>query len=56
MGAGPGPEALGISPAQIDQQDAQGIAKYLPVLEYEANLPGSMAGSRMYVNLIKANA
>jgi hypothetical protein len=56
MGPGPGPEALGISPQQVEQQDASGISKNLPFLEYVANLPDSAQGSRMYVNLLKANS
>lgn len=56
MGSGPGPEALGISPGQVEQQDVNSLSKYLPVLEYVSNLPGAQAGSRMFVNLLKANS
>lgn len=55
MGPGPGPEALGISPQQVEQADASNISKNLPFLEFVANLPDANQGSRMYVNLLKAN-
>ena len=50
-GAGPGPEALGLPNQEAD--DVQQLAKYLPVFEYMANQPGSMAASRNLVRSIK---
>lgn len=55
LGPGPGPEALGIAPKQIVNQDVSGkVSQYLPILEAMANMPDALPGSRMYVNLIKA--
>lgn len=55
IGAGPGPEALGISPQQVVAGDADKVSKYLPVLDMVANMPDSLPGSRLMVNLIRAN-
>jgi hypothetical protein len=54
-GPGAGPEALGISPAQVAQQDVSKLSPYLPILEFVANLPTSSPGSRMFVNYLKGN-
>lgn len=54
-GLGPGPEALGISPAQVAQQDVSKLSAYLPILEFVANLPTSSPGSRLFVNYLKGN-
>lgn len=54
-GPGAGPEALGISPAQVAQQDVSKLAAYLPILEFVANLPTSSPGSRLFVNYLKGN-
>jgi hypothetical protein len=57
MGPGPGPESLGIAPQQIVNQDVSGkLSQYLPILEAMANMPDALPGSRMFVNLIKAQA
>lgn len=55
MGAGPGPEALGIAPQQVLRGDADKLAQYLPVLEFAANSPDALPGARLFVNTIKAN-
>lgn len=56
MGAGVGPEALGLSNPmeQADREDAQRLLQYLPVLEFVANRPGSSAAMRAMVRQIKA--
>ena len=59
LGAGPGLESLGIQTApdpmtNIDRQDAQRLAAYLPVWEYWANQPGASDAMRAYVRSIKA--
>jgi hypothetical protein len=55
LGAGAGPEALGIAPQQILRGDADKLARYLPVLEFAANAPDSLPGARLFVNTLKAN-
>lgn len=55
LGLGPGPEALGIAPAQVAQQDVSALSAYLPVLEFVANLPTSSPGSRLFVNYLKGS-
>jgi hypothetical protein len=51
LGAGPGSEALNISPQQ--DQDIQRLVKYLPVLEHMANQPGASAAARNAVRELK---
>lgn len=53
LGAGAGPEALGISPAQIEQQDVSKTQTWLPFLEMVANMPDALPGARMLVNSLK---
>lgn len=55
MGAGPGPEVLGLkSESDLYAEDKAKLAAYLPVLEYRANLPNAMPSLRAYVRKIKA--
>lgn len=56
MGDGIGPEALGLQDPMVraDQEDAQRLMAYLPVLEFIANRPGSSSAMRAYVRQIKA--
>jgi len=56
LGAGPGTESLGIQPQQVAAQDAGKVSQYLPILEAMANMPDALPGSRMFVNLLKAQA
>jgi hypothetical protein len=58
MGPGVGPDALGLQDqqTQIDRQDAQRMAAYLPALEQMANQPGSSAAIKAYVRQIKVMA
>src|SRR5882724_605261 len=56
LGPGPGSQALGIAPQQVISQDAVKTSQYLPILEAMANMPDALPGSRMFVNLIKAQA
>jgi hypothetical protein len=58
MGPGVGPAAMGLRDPQmqIDQEDAQRMVGYLPVLEYLSTLPGSSQAMRSYVRQIKALA
>lgn len=51
-GAGPGLEALGMTPQKQQDMDAQ--VKYLPVLEYMANQEGAPWALRNAVRKIKA--
>lgn len=55
MGAGPGLESLGLIPQedQVRMQDAAQLAQYLPVLEFNANLPGSTPSMRAMVRRLK---
>lgn len=55
MGAGPGPEALGIAPQQVLNGDANKIAQYLPVLNFIGNQGDALPGARLFINTIKAN-
>jgi hypothetical protein len=55
MGAGPGVEALGLHPQQVESGDMQTLGNYLPVLQMIANMPNASPGSRMFVNLLQAN-
>lgn len=55
MGAGPGPEALGLkTDDDLYAEDKAKLAAYLPVLEYRANLPNAMPSLRAYVRKVKA--
>lgn len=58
MGPGVGPAAMGLRDPQmqIDQEDAERMVSYLPVLEYLSTLPGSSQAMRSYVRQIKALA
>jgi hypothetical protein len=51
LGAGPGPEALGLS--QQPDEDLQRLIKYLPVLEHMANQPGASKAARNFVRSLK---
>lgn len=51
MGAGAGPEALGLSPQKDD--DLQRLIQYLPVFEHMANQPGSGKAARNFVRSLK---
>jgi hypothetical protein len=51
MGAGAGPEALGIPAPQDD--DLQRLMQYLPVFEHMANQPGSSKAARNFVRSLK---
>lgn len=50
-GPGAGPEALGLPNQKA--QDLQQLAKYLPVFEHMANVPGSSNSARNLVRAIK---
>lgn len=54
MGAGPGTEALGLSPQQDD--DLKSLVQYLPVLEMMAAEPGASRASRNLVRQLKSLA
>jgi hypothetical protein len=54
LGAGPGSEALGISPQQDD--DLKALVQYLPVLEMMASEPGASKASRNLVRQLKGLA
>lgn len=54
LGPGPGPEALGIMPAQ--SQDLAALVPYLPVFQRMANQPGSSMAARNLVRQIMAFA
>lgn len=56
LGAGPGPEALGIQPQQVEQQDMQKLAQNMPIYEFLANLPNAAPSSRLLVNLLRAGS
>lgn len=51
-GAGPGPESLDLP--NMQQQDVQQLASYLPVFEFMANQPNASWASRNLVRQIKA--
>lgn len=52
MGSGMGPEAMGLVPHE--EQDLDGMLKYLPVYEYMANLPNASWATRNLVRKLKA--
>lgn len=56
LGRGPGPEALGIQPQQVEQQDMQKLAQNMPVYEFLANLPNASPSARLLVNLLRAGS
>lgn len=56
MGAGPGPDALGITPDAVFSEDRRQLLRYLPVLEYIANGPNALPSMRALVRRIKATA
>ncbi|MDT0442312.1 hypothetical protein [Streptomyces johnsoniae] len=51
-GAGPGPEALNLSPQP--NEDMQKLISYLPALERMANVPGASRATRNMVRYIKS--
>lgn len=57
MGAGPGSASLGLLDEATLQQraDTDQLVKYLPVLEFLANRPGSSASLRNIVRSLKAS-
>ena len=56
MGAGPGPEVLGINAPSADTDaDRQRLLSYLPALEAIAQSPTSSQSFRNYVRLLRAN-
>jgi hypothetical protein len=57
LGPGAGIEALGLStPQDLQNQDRQQLAQYLPVLEWLANSPTALPSLRSMVRKIKASA
>jgi hypothetical protein len=54
LGAGPGPESLGIAPQQVEQKDMQDLAANMPIYEFLANLPNASPSARLLVNLLRA--
>jgi hypothetical protein len=54
MGAGPGPEALGL-PSDPNGMDAQELRKYLPVLIDIAQRDDTLPGTKNWVRSIIAN-
>jgi hypothetical protein len=56
LGAGPGPESLGIAPQQAEQQDMQNLATNMPIYEFLANLPNASPSARLLVNLLRAGS
>lgn len=54
LGAGPGPEALGLTPQQ--DQDMQRLITWIPSLERMANVPGAAKASRNLVRYLKSQA
>lgn len=54
VGPGVGPAAAGIETRSPDQQDAQSLARILPLLEFAANLPDANPSSRTLVRQIRA--
>jgi hypothetical protein len=54
VGPGDGIEALGL-PRDLDKLDAQGLAKYLPVLLKIAEREDTPAGTKTFVRLLLAN-
>ena len=56
MGAGPGPEVLGMNQPSADTDaDRQKLLSYLPALEAIAQSPSSSQSFRNYVRLLRAN-
>ena len=55
MGAGPGPEVLGINNNLDTQEDKDRMLSYLPALEVVAASPGSSQAFRNYVRQLRAN-
>ena len=56
MGAGPGPEVLGMNQPSVDTDaDRQKLLSYLPALEAIAQSPSSSQSFRNYVRLLRAN-
>jgi hypothetical protein len=55
MGAGPGPEVLGMSVNQDTEEDRNRLISYLPALEAAAADPNSSQAFRNYVRLVRAN-
>jgi hypothetical protein len=56
MGAGPGPEVLGINQPMTDtDSDRQRLISYLPALEVIAQSPNSSQAFRNYVRILRAN-
>jgi len=55
MGPGPGTQALGINPQQVEQQDMNQMANNMPVYEFLANLPNASPSARLLVNLLRAS-
>lgn len=56
LGAGPGTEALGIQPQQVEQQDMANLARNMPIYEFLANLPNASPSARLLVNLLRAGS
>lgn len=54
LGAGAGPEALGLAPQQ--DEDLKRLIQYLPVLEHMANQPNSSRSARNLVRKLKGMA
>lgn len=55
MGAGPGPEALGINATQDTEEERNRLISYLPALEAAAYAPNSSQAFRNYVRMLRAN-
>jgi len=55
MGAGPGPEVLGINTNQDTESDRARLISYLPALEAAASDPNSSQAFRNYVRMVRAN-
>ena len=55
MGAGPGPEVLGINNNLDTQEDKERMISYLPALEVMAASPNSSQAFRNYVRMLRAN-
>jgi hypothetical protein len=55
MGAGPGPEVLGININQDTEADRARLISYLPALEAAAADPNSSQAFRNYVRMVRAN-
>lgn len=55
MGAGAGPEVLGINVSQDTEADRARLISYLPALEAAAADPNSSQAFRNYVRMVRAN-